>query len=233
METFFTVAFVLALIVGIAGGVAEYRKRRAAGEEPVEIPHHLARWLDPAIAEAVYVVAYLRGVKEPLTPWAHLAYVLFLASVLTLWVPLAGIPWKQRRAGAVLFDLGRPPKQVALYLVLLLLIAACAGLPSLLLYEFGWDVIGVALCVIAYGCSSVLFLLAGILLKCQVSTGGIWAFPTFAPWEKIQSYQWDKDLVLKVKQGAYLFNLRISCTHTEALDVLLAQHVVPAPSVQQ
>ncbi len=154
-------------------------------------------------------------------------------------VPIACIPvvWalvRKRRTGTVLLDLGRSG-QWLMALFCLVLFVSILALLLLLLLDDRWEgmptYIPLALIILFLSLGTYPFL--ATLSRRQILDTGVWVFPTLVPWEKVVSYNWRQDLVLRVKWGSHIVNLYIHCPRTEALDALLAEHVAPAPSAQQ
>ncbi len=147
-----------------------------------------------------------------------------LAGSLIVWFLIGRFFWWQGQAGVVLLDLGCHPRRTP-YLMIAVLFAL-ASVTNAMSSD-------IQLSALIFTISSTLFSLGSALSKRQIRARGLLSFPMIAPWENIKSYQWNKDAVLKVKQGSPFTDFDIPCPRTAALDALLAEHVAQTQSAQQ
>ncbi len=212
------------------------RKRRAAGEPP---PVKLVLMIIMVSIVLAFIIFLPRFLLLSSTQGkARVDIVMgicFPGFWLLWWAWIGRALWARHRAGALLSDLGYDPqrKRILLSLVFLIIVVGGSALLQMSTGDGSWQSIRWGLYTILNVIPLGVFNLLNAQSKRQLLVRGIWVFPTFVPWSKIKSYEWSQDKILKIKRGSPLLDFGIPCPRTEALDALLAEHVVATPPVQQ
>lgn len=172
-------------------------------------------------------------------PWRDFSFSgLFILFSVILWISILTWPRRKRRAGSLLWNLGRPTTYRVLLVVGVLFVFS-AILQTLMFVELAR--IGFSgsysipeyyvAQIILYWSTAIYFFWAGLSLL-QLRESGIYYKFGLIKWEQIASYTWEgkkgNTLTVWLKQRLPLFQTRswtIPLVHKPAIDRILAQYL--------